>query len=522
MLYILIILIGILYALSYILPTKGVITNIYGDAYYGKEKIISVNNTGYVVDGRKRLQPAESYTHSLTLSPTGGGKTVTSILPNIITLASDEAPKSLIVNDVKSELIELTGAYLQSKGYEILELDFKNPATSARWNPLVNLKNDSMIKGFTSDLFELDNEKASDSVQGIWKNGSCEILLVLIHVLKRLPNQEKTTLDTLIALLNEMSKEEMPKLDKLVEKYASPRIKATYKSIRTREKKIYFGQLSSAQSACSLYATPAIRAVTSANTIDFSTFRKKKVAIFIKYPIKLSNEFNAIISLFLTQFFNYLLSTPLEKNDNPVYFLLDEFGNMKIPNFSKVCTLIRSQKCSLNIILQSIQQLDEKYSRSGAEIILGNLSTLLVIKGLRSKRDLEYISGLIGSTTRSHYTMGSFGLQFYNAKLITEGELRALGRKSLFLHGDKAPQRISTTPIFKNKKLMEQAGLLSIDKQLVPINKYEPNANPPTNEKNDATDITEMEELELKNISVTEQPDPEIEAYRKKLADILN
>lgn len=530
--YILMTLTAILYGLSYVLPINkaATITDIYGDSSYGNDRILSVKNTGYVVDGRARLSAQDSFTHSVVVAPSGAGKTVTSIIPNILLLASDEEPKSLVINDIKSELMELTGSYLESKGYRVMAIDFDQPDISESFNPLVHLEDESMIKGFCNMLFSIGNEKATDSIDGLWKHGSIELAQMLISTMKRVPNQNKTTLATLIYLLNQMAKEDNPKLDKFIEDHATPQMKTIYESARSAEKKIFFGKLSSSQATFTLYDIPKIRAVTSSNTINFEDFRKEKIALFLRFPITLTNEYSPIISVFLSQFFSYLLKTPLQKNDHPIYFALDEFGNIKIPNFSKICTLIRSQKCSLNIILQSIGQLDEKYTRSGADIILANLSTIVALKGLRDERSLKYISSLIGSTTKSIYTMGSFGLQFFNAKLITEGQLRSLGRKALFLHGDKAPQRISTTPIYKNKQLMEQASLVSVDGQLVPLFPYQPTTAakekdtvidtkkdiPPTEETNKQEEVLDLQEHPQR-----EQPDPEIEAYKKKLAELL-
>ena len=72
---------------------------------------------------------------------TGAGKSRSLLIPTIdlLTYGADDGesrPQTIIVSDVKSELIELTGDELERRGYRVLLLDAQHPEKSDTFNPL--------------------------------------------------------------------------------------------------------------------------------------------------------------------------------------------------------------------------------------------------------------------------------------------------------------------------------------------------------------------------------------------------
>lgn len=72
---------------------------------------------------------------------TGSGKTRFCLIPTIDLLtygdgANGSEPVSIAVTDVKNELIEITGAELERRGYDVLLLDTQNPYRGHRFNPI--------------------------------------------------------------------------------------------------------------------------------------------------------------------------------------------------------------------------------------------------------------------------------------------------------------------------------------------------------------------------------------------------
>jgi len=123
--------------------------------------IISSKNKGLLVDGRKkRLKKSLSFKHLCLIAPSGSGKSQAICAPEILTCSRD----TILITDIKGEMLEITSAHLQSKGYEIVTLDLKNSNT-IHFNPLKRLKSEESIRKFAEQL-------ASMTEKGGKKSGS--------------------------------------------------------------------------------------------------------------------------------------------------------------------------------------------------------------------------------------------------------------------------------------------------------------------------------------------------------------
>ena len=77
---------------------------------------------------------------------TGSGKTRFCLIPTINLLtygdgANGSEPASIAVTDVKNELIKITGAELERRGYDVLLLDTQNSYRGHRFNPSTSWSN---------------------------------------------------------------------------------------------------------------------------------------------------------------------------------------------------------------------------------------------------------------------------------------------------------------------------------------------------------------------------------------------
>ena len=77
--------------------------------------------------------------HDLIIGPTGGGKTRSYVLPNLLSSA-----ESFVVTDTKGSLRRQVGGSLERRGFRVLELDFTNLMHSPwGYNPLRYIRWDS-------------------------------------------------------------------------------------------------------------------------------------------------------------------------------------------------------------------------------------------------------------------------------------------------------------------------------------------------------------------------------------------
>ncbi len=74
--------------------------------------------------------------HALLLGSTGAGKSRRIILPSIGVIG-EAARESLIVTDPKGELYAHAAEWLRSRGYDVVRIDLRQPATGNRWNPVL-------------------------------------------------------------------------------------------------------------------------------------------------------------------------------------------------------------------------------------------------------------------------------------------------------------------------------------------------------------------------------------------------
>lgn len=493
----------LLFGLSYILPVGAATSGVHGTAGFAQTSVIKEQHTGLVIDGRRRLTPNNSFIHSTTISPTGGGKTTRLALPNILQL--DHC--SMVISDTKGELHQLTQHALRKKGFEVICLDFSDISRSVRFNPLHRINSDAEIKQFALSLFDMTN--AGTKVEGIWRLGATRILEVLITALKHQPDQTQTTLSSLIHLLNHCENG-TDTVQRFILQHAPINAQLMFQAFQNADVKVRLGQLASAISALDPYNSSEIRQLTAKDNLDFAAFRSKKIALFLKLPVGVSNRYAPVLNLFYTQFFRYLLNQEISTTDYPIYFIMDEFANLrKLPDFVRIITLIRSKRVSINIIIQALSQLDAVYGKEEAETIIGNTASLIVYAGLREKRTLEYISMMLGNTTKEMHTPGAFGINFFSRPLMTMDELRTMSNsKGIFLFSNRPGQKIRPLPIFKNKHLMETSGLRSVNGELV--------ADAPP------AALPAVDEEQLLTASIADDlTNPKIREMKERLRDIL-
>lgn len=432
-----------------------------------RSHLLKSRNKGLIINGRKSISVNNSLMHAMISAPTGAGKTTGYILNNLIGLSG-----SKVILDIKGELIRLTSGFLEKTGYKVRIIDLSNVLKSLRFNPLKRLKSDIDTRKFAALIMEMNSNGKEDK---FWSSGGQNIIEIVVRCLVNMRDETYMNMANLIHIISNIDiNNNCQSLEPFVAMFGrrgqNRDVIEMFNRFRLQEEKIKAGWLASAMSALSHFDNEQMRLLMAQDELDFSELRKKKTVIYIKIPAGMISTYAPFLQLFYTQLFDELLSTRLEKGDQNIFALLDEFGVAgKLPNFSEVSSLIRSQGVSLSLICQSLQQLEDTYGKSDANTIIGNCANHLILPGIMDTKTLLYYEKLLGVETSQEWDEYSQRMQINRRSLFNPDEIRRLRKnEAIFLHGNADPVKLRMYPLFKNAYLMGKAKIRSKDKQLIP------------------------------------------------------
>lgn len=372
---------------------------------------------------------------------TGSGKSRFCLIPSIDLLtyggsAGGSEPHSLLVSDVKSEMIELTGDELESRGYSVLLLDTQRPMRGHRFNPL-QLLIDCMEAGLVEEA-----EQAADTIAATlipdeggggvthWtESGRALLAAAALYVVsaEECPNEAKH-LATVYEVIcrgteGEGNDPAMP-LKKLF-RDLSPRHPA-----RSRASQFLSSGgnelrsiISTVKAQMRIFGSSSVAWMTSASDIDPRDILAEKTALFL-HVMDEGSPYNKICTILLDQLW---AAVRLEAEMNggslarPFSIVGDEWGNLPtVASLPSVLSLGRSYKFFWLGAVQNISQLNKYGEKDGRRKILANCNIKVALK-LGETEDREYFTELIGKTTRhtqgtsmSKGASGSSGSTSYN------------------------------------------------------------------------------------------------------------
>lgn len=421
------------------------------DATETRELFASAHR-GLVLDGAlSRLSLDASCRNVAVIATTGAGKTASFILPNILS----QNDGSMVLTDPSGTLYERTSGDLRARGYQVRQLNPLDLASSIGYNPL------SMATTFP-EMQEVAHILVRTATQGakvdpFWLQGAEEIIGILIKCLKNHVDADRyANLANLQYLLQGFG--DGQGLTPFVAANAPD--DATYHAFKgfiAQSDKTMQGLLSQAKASLSMLADPDIARLTATSTFDFGSLRREKTALFLVFPQNRVSYYALLANLFYTQLFHFCLDDQVYRPDSlPIYFLLDEFGHLTIPDFPSIITTTRQRKISLSIVLQSVSQLEERYGRQGAHTILnGGVASRLFFSGMDIDTATE-LARTIGDVHMEH--MDAQGnVRIERQALMTPPALRAMpDNQVLYLFANKRPTLLTVTPYFESRDLLRR------------------------------------------------------------------
>ena len=412
-----------------------------------RRTLLSASNSGLLLDGaRLRLSDDDSFRNLALIATTGAGKTSTFIIPNLLSLDG----RSIVATDPSGALYDRTAADLKARGYKVLRLAPADLASSVGFNPLERARTFPEMQEIAHILIRTPNH--GSKVDPFWVAGAEEIVSILIKCLKNHVDAGRyANLANLQYLLNNFADG-----DGLIPFVAAnapdDQTYHAFKGFISQSEKTMQGIVSQAKSALMMLSDPDIARLTAVSTFDFENFRREKTALFLVFPQNRVSYYSLLANLFYTQLFHYCLDDSKFSRDSlPIYFLLDEFGHLTIPDFPAIITTTRARRISLSIVLQSLSQLEERYGRQGANTILsGGVASRVFFSGMDIDT-AQMLARTLGDTHRERID-GLGNLKTEREPLMTPAALRSMpDNQVLYLFANKRPTLIDVTPYYESR-----------------------------------------------------------------------
>ena len=363
---------------------------------------------------REKVYFVSNDVHSLILGATRSGKTRGFILQSVCFLGL--SGESIIVSDPKGEIFDYTEPYLKAMGYEVLTLNFRKPKKSHRYNflqPVIDAVNEGDIPKAIDRTWDFTSAIVPESREKVWENGEKSIMAgaILSVVFDNREYPDCQNLSTVYSFINQMSginpyTGEMylkSYVDGLEDGHPAKEIYGVAVNAPSKQRMSF---ITSALSTLQLFTNPNIRDMTKRSDYALKETGNRKRALFIILPDE-KNTFHTLASSFVVQQYTALVEQADERGGrlkNRCNFLLDEFGNFtKIPNFLNFLTVGGGRGIRFNMVVQSFEQLNDKYGNHAANGIKGNCH-ILVYLATSEPQTRNEISRMLGK-----YTVASYG-----------------------------------------------------------------------------------------------------------------
>lgn len=346
--------------------------------------------------------------NDLIIGGSGSGKTGGYVVPNL------RCPYgSFLVMDTKGQLWKMLAPGLRRQGYEVRLLDFVEPERSQGYNPLDYLRpvrDRKRLEHFNCrDITSLATLMVPD-LEGdkdpFWRNNARTVLTFLLSfTMEALPPEERC-LASVAELYRCISSQDSLKRMQLwcsmhPGSFTDRKYRMFAEVIRSDRTWACIEQF--VAEALDIYDLPEAAPIFGSRKacIDLHSIGRKKTAVFVNVS-DTDRYADRMVSLFYSQAMQVLCRDADQMPDGrlpvPVRFLMDDFASsVYIENFDRIISVIRSRNISASVILQSLPQLETRYSHAQAQTIVTNCDHVLYLGG-QDLDTAEYIGNRVGRT----------------------------------------------------------------------------------------------------------------------------
>lgn len=341
----------------------------------------------------------KDYVHLLTVAPAGAGKSVASIIPNLMSHLG-----SVVVLDPKGELFEKTAEHRRTRlGHKIVRLDpfgQAGPAeTSDTLNPLDFI--DENDPGFVdevrtlADMFVVPKGTETDPHWNEWA------VVILTAFMSFICGCEPEAANRNLALFRSIVGSrhvyaEAMKAMQQVEGFGG--LIAKFGDLLTW---LVDRELASIMSSVHRHTTwmdtPQVAASLSRSSFDPRWLRRGRVTVYLILPHDKLSTLAPLMRCWLGTILR-LTTKHGATEKNPVLFIIDEAAHLgKMEVLQNALTLLRGYGIRIWLFFQSLDQMKVCYGEH-APVMLDNLATQQFM-GINSFETADYLSKRLGDAT---------------------------------------------------------------------------------------------------------------------------
>ncbi len=347
--------------------------------------LLGQDNVGYYV--------ADGFQHALLFAPTGSGKGVGFVIPNLLFW-----DHSVIVHDIKLENHMLTSGWRAKTGQKVFVWEPSNPdGITHCYNPIdwVSSKPGQMV----DDVQKISNLIMPE--KDFWNNEARSLFLGIVLYLIADPTKTKSFGQVVRTM---RSDDVVYNLAVVLDTLGDAIHPVAYMNIAAflqKADKERSGVISTMNSSLELWANPLIDAATASSDFNIMEMKKIRTTVFVGLTPDNIQRLQKLMQVFYQQATEFLSRKIPKVKEEPygVMFLMDEFPTLgKMDQFKAGIAYLRGYRVRLFLIVQDTQQLKGTYEDAGMNSFLSN-STFRITFAANNYETANLISQLCGNKT---------------------------------------------------------------------------------------------------------------------------
>jgi type IV secretion system protein VirD4 len=432
--------------------------SLHGDAHWASEAEIRAARLrakkGLLLGrtGHNSYVIADDFQHVLLFAPTGSGKGVGFVIPNLVFWED-----SVICHDIKMENHQLTSGYREKVLKQKVFL--WNPAdpdgVTHCYNPLdwISAKPGQMV----DDVQKICNLILPE--QEFWQNEARSLLLGVILYLCAVPDKPCSFGEVVRTMRSDDVVYSLAVVLDTIGKKIHPVSYMNIASFLQKADKERSGVVSTLNSGLELWANPLIDTGTASSDFDLQQLKRQKTTIFVGVTPDNLQRLEPLLKVFFQQASDFL-TRRMPGKDEPygVMFMMDEFptlGEMK--QFQTGIAYFRGYRVKLFLIVQDTQQLKGIYEDAGMNSFLSN-SYYRITFSANNVETAKLISELVGNKTVKQQSANKPKFLDFNpqSRTVNESEIQRallLPQEVVTLPRDEQIILIESTAPIKTKKI---------------------------------------------------------------------